>query len=154
MADDRLFENSDGGKEESPSLSPHPVNVCPECGAAGETPTSDAFTAFMGMDDEMPPPPRPLPDAVAQMAAGLLVAPEHAGPAGLPVVAGYELLAPLGRGGMGVVYQARQVQSGRMVALKLILGGAQARPRDLARFRTEAEAVAQLTHPNIIQIYD
>jgi serine/threonine protein kinase len=55
---------------------------------------------------------------------------------------------------MGVVYKARQRGLNRLVALKMIIGGAQARIDYLARFRIEAEAVARLRHPNILQIYD
>jgi serine/threonine protein kinase/Flp pilus assembly protein TadD len=71
-----------------------------------------------------------------------------------PAVAGYQILAELGRGGMGVVYQARQVALDRLVALKMIRGGALAGPEQVARFRTEALTVARLHHPHIVQIHD
>jgi WD40 repeat protein/serine/threonine protein kinase len=72
----------------------------------------------------------------------------------LPDVPGYEILCRLGRGGMGVVYKARHQKLNRIVALKMILAGEHADADRLSRFQVEAEAVARLRHPNIVEIYD
>jgi serine/threonine protein kinase len=70
------------------------------------------------------------------------------------LVPGYEILDELGRGGMGVVYRARQLKLGRLVALKMILSGSHGGAEARARFETEAQAVARLRHPGIVQIYE
>ena len=72
----------------------------------------------------------------------------------LPAVPGYDVLAQLGKGGMGVVYEARHLKLDRIVALKMIQGGGHIGPQELARFQTEAEALARLKHPNIVQVYE
>jgi tetratricopeptide (TPR) repeat protein len=104
---------------------------CPTCGAPGRAARANGTTA-------------PTLDSAS---------PEVAAPAGTQVP-GYEIVRELGRGGMGVVYLARQVSLGRLVALKMVLSGAHAGERERKRFHAEAGAVAKLKHANIVQIHE
>jgi serine/threonine protein kinase/WD40 repeat protein len=141
-------------------------------------PTLDALTAefLRAVDAGSPPEREAFIAAHAEHAAGLrsffhnqdhlenladdpdaTLAPEDAAP-GSPMrvryFGDYELLEEIARGGMGVVYKARQVSLNRLVALKMILAGQLASPQDVQRFHAEAEAAANLDHPNILPIYE
>ena len=73
---------------------------------------------------------------------------------GAPNVPGYEIIDELGHGGMGVVYRARQISLNRLVALKMLPGGAYTEAHELSRFLAEAEAVAAVRHPHVVQVYE
>ncbi len=114
------------------------------CGAPIATPATEAATL----------PPHMVDVSTWDFGEVPVSEPESNGVADRPGIPGYELLEEIGRGGMGVVYRARQIKLNRIVALKMILSGAHACADEIARFRAEAEAIGRLTHPNIVQVHE
>src|SRR5262245_16850508 len=155
--------------DSQPLLREHPETlldlICAEVllrRQAGENPTPDEYvTQFPDLAD----PIRvqfEVDEALAEQFPPTLLRPgssaftvgtnDGSGPAGGP--SGYEIIEELGRGGMGVVFKARQRGLDRLVALKMIRSGEMAEPEERHRFEAEARAVARPSHPNIIQIYE
>jgi serine/threonine protein kinase len=103
-----------------------------------------------------PPPLTGSPDDAA--GTGSLLPDATPGPAApppeWPAIPGYDVLDRLAAGGMGVVYRVRHRQLGREVALKMVRGGPDSSPQELARFRAEAQAVAALDHQRVVRVYD
>jgi WD40 repeat protein/serine/threonine protein kinase len=138
------FQCECGYESDQATLGPEAPAACPGCGR-----TYDVSIELAADDD----PTRAIVPAAEQNAPPQR--PRGRGrPAAVPEVPGYEILEELGRGGMGIVYKARQQRLGRTVAIKMILAGAQASEMERERFRKEAEAVAALQHPGIVQIFE
>ena len=141
-----------------------PASSCPEPPALAVAPADGSLVhsgllveqdsrrkrLILGAASRSPSSYRIAPDERAEAAARG----EDGAAAYPPEVDGYDILGRLGRGGMGVVYRARQHGLDRLVALKMLRGGGHADAESLARFRIEVRSVARLDHPNVVRVFD
>jgi serine/threonine protein kinase len=116
---------------------------CPHCGSPFQVPAGPELLQTVSHVSPAKPPTVRSDGTSSERSASA--------PVDIP---GYEILGELGRGGMGVIYKARQLRPRRLVALKMILAGEHASADAHARFKSEAETVARLTHPHIVQIHE
>jgi WD40 repeat protein/Flp pilus assembly protein TadD len=138
----------------SQAVSSH-LNSCPQCEMAARRLDALSDPVIRSLRQALAPAGnRPEADTLTGD-GGAAPEPTEAKAPCLPrQVAGYTILGELGRGGMNVVYLAQQAHPARLVALKMILGGGHTEAERRARFLAEADAIARLQHPNIVQIYE
>jgi serine/threonine protein kinase len=136
---------------------------CPVCGQVGQTRrTDDAPAAALSESETIPPHPAAVAEAITDThlpgnKPGVANQSPEANSNKLknpPNIPGYEILEPLGEGGMGQVYKARQIRLDRIVALKVIHPDYLSNPDAIRRFHREAKVAARLAHPHLVTVFD